>query len=80
VTQVSVRGAYEATAKVAVNAGILRARHALSSGSSTNTTTVSLGARWAATRGLTFGCDLTQESGASDARAIGCFGQFLLYL
>jgi hypothetical protein len=83
VTQLAVRGVYEATAKIAVNAAIVRSRHALTTGPSTNTTSLALGARWAATRGLTFGCDVTHESTSgddSDAKAIGCFGQFLLHL
>ncbi len=51
-----------------------------------DTTTVSLGARWAATRTLAFGCNASRESrsasgfgsSAYDNDRFGCFGQIAL--
>lgn len=83
VTRLSVRGLYDATAKVTVNASAVRARHAFTTRPNVNTTTLALGARWAATQSWTFGCEVSHESSSGtteDARAIGCFGQFLLNL
>lgn len=87
----SLRGEYMLTGKISLTAGLGYARRDLVDGftgiaGSDNTTSVSLGARWAATRSLAFGCSASRDSrsasgaGSSeyDNDRIGCFGQFTL--
>jgi hypothetical protein len=81
----TVQAGYELTGKISLNAGAGYARRYLAGGDD-NTTTVSLGARWAATRTLAFGCNASRDSrsasGASstdyDNDRFGCFGQLTL--
>lgn len=87
----SLRGEYMLTGKISLTAGLGYSRRDLVDGftgiaGSDNTTSVSLGARWAATRTLAFGCSASRDSrsasgaGSSeyDNDRIGCFGQFTL--
>lgn len=87
----SLRGEYMLTGKISLTAGLGYSRRDLVDGftgiaGSDNTTRVSLGARWAATRSLAFGCSASRDSrsasgaGSSeyDNDRIGCFGQFTL--
>jgi hypothetical protein len=87
----SLRAEYMLTGKVSLTGGLGYAQRDLVDGftgvtGSDNTTTLSLGARWAATRSLAFGCSASRDSrsasgsGSSeyDNDRIGCFGQFTL--
>jgi hypothetical protein len=93
-----VRGTYELTSKILLdaNAGLVRRRSAnlfsRSFSSRTDNTVLSLGARWAPTRNLSFGCSLGREqqervvtnTGDSfDTRAFndvfGCYGAFTIF-
>jgi hypothetical protein len=82
---------YELTGKVTLSAGLSYARRTLVDGFTgvggrDNTTAASVGARWAATRVLAFGCDASRESrsasgvGSSDYDndRFGCFGSVTL--
>jgi hypothetical protein len=86
-----VQAAYELTGKIALTGGVGYSRRNLVDGftgltGSDNTTSVTLGARWAATRTLAFGCNAGRDSrsasgaGSSiyDNDRIGCFGQIAL--
>lgn len=87
----AVSAEYELSAKVMLSAGLSYARRTLVDGFTgvsgrDNTTAASLGARWAATRVLAFGCDASRESrsasgsGSSDydSDRFGCFGSVTL--
>ena len=87
----SVRAGYELTGKITLSGGLSYARRKLVDGftgtaGNDNTTTLTLGAHWAATRTLAFGCDAGRESrtasgiGSSDfdSNRLGCFGQITL--
>jgi Putative beta-barrel porin 2 len=88
---VRVQADYELTGKIKMNAGVGYARRNLVDGftavaGNDNTTSLSLGARWAAMRTLTVGCDISRESRSSggtgssdyDNNRFGCFGQFTI--
>lgn len=81
---------YELTSKFRLSAGLAYSRHNLVDGftgvdSSYDRRSVSLGARWAATRTVSFGCNASRESrsaagvdsGAFANRQIGCSGQIM---
>ena len=87
----SLRAGYDLTGKITLQGGLAYARRNLvdgftGAGGSDNTTSLALGARWAATRTLAFGCDAGRESrsasgaGSSDYdnNRFGCFGQITL--
>lgn len=87
----SVRAGYELTGKIVLSGGLVYARRTLVDGftgvgGNDNTTTLALGARYAATRTLSFGCDASTASrsasgvgsSAYDSNSIGCFGQLML--
>lgn len=89
--RIRVGARYELTGKTDLSAGIGYARRAFTdpatgAGGRDNNTTVALGVRWAATRILTFGCDVSREtrraSGAGssdlDNDRFGCFGSATL--
>ena len=86
-----VRADYELTGKIQMNAALGYSRRSLVDGftgvaGSDNTTALSLGARWAALRTLTLGCNVSRESRSAsgtgsadyDNNRFGCFGQFTL--
>lgn len=87
----SLRAGYDLTGKITLQGGLAYARRNLVDGftgaaGTDNTTSLALGARWAATRTLAFGCDAGRDSrtasgaGSSDYdnNRFGCFGQFTL--
>jgi hypothetical protein len=89
--RIGVSAQYELTGKIMLNGGLSYARRSLVDGFTgvpgrDNTTSLSLGARWAATRTLAFGCDASRESrsaagtGSSDYDndRFGCFGSVTL--
>jgi hypothetical protein len=82
---------YELSGKIRLNAGVAYSRRTLADTttglpSTDNTTSLLLGARWAALRTLNLGCNVARESrtasGAGstpyDNNRVGCFGQFTL--
>ena len=86
-----MRAGYELTGKIVLSGGLVYARRTLVDGftgvgGNDNTTTLALGARYAATRTLAFGCDASTASrsasgvgsSAYDSNSIGCFGQLML--
>lgn len=89
---VSLQAGYELTGKITLSGDVAYSqRYAVvgvggGSGGNDNTTTLSLGARWAATRTIAFGCDARRESrsasgaGSSefDNNRFGCFAQVTL--
>ena len=87
----ALRAGYELTGKIALTGGLTHSRRNLVDGftgitGNDNTTTVSLGARWAATRTLAFGCNASRDSRSAsgagstayDNDRFGCFGQITL--
>lgn len=87
----SLRGEYLLTGKVSLTGGLGYSRRDLVDGftgvaSNDNTSSVSLGARWAALRTLALGCNLSRESRSSsglgssdfDNDRVGCFVQLTL--
>jgi hypothetical protein len=85
-----VNANYDLTGKIKVDAGLAYARRnftAAANGSGNdNTTTLSLGAHWAALRTVNLGCTVSRESRTVSGTAstpydnnhIGCFGQLTL--
>ena len=88
---ISVRAGYELTGKITVNGLVGYTRRNLVDGftgvaGSDNTSSVSLGANWAATRTISLGCTVSRDSRSasgtgstpSDSDRFGCSGQVLL--
>ena len=84
--RIGIAATYELTGKVGLTGGLSYARRTFADGFTgatgrENTTTASLGARWAATRTVALGCHLSRESrsasgaGSSDMEndRVGCF-------
>jgi hypothetical protein len=89
--RIGLSAQYELTGKIMLSGGAAYAKRYLVDGVTgapgrDNTTSLSLGARWAATRTLAFGCDVSRESrsatgaGSSDYDndRFGCFGSVTL--
>ena len=87
----SLRAGYELTGKITLSGVLGYTRRNLVDGftgvaGNDNASTLAVGARWAATRTMSFGCDASRESrsatgaGSSDydSNRFGCFGQVLL--
>lgn len=87
----AVRALYELTGKILVDAGLEVARRNLADGFTgatgrDTTTTLSLGAKWSATRTASLGCNVSRLSRSAsgnassdyDANRFGCFGQLLI--
>jgi Putative beta-barrel porin 2 len=87
----SVGASYELTGKISLNGGINFARRSVVDGFTgasgrDNTTGVTLGARWAATRTLAFGCNASRDSRSAsgsqssdyDGDRFACFGAVTL--
>lgn len=87
----SVRAGYELTGKINLSGGVAYSRRNLVDGftgvsGNDNTTTVTIGATWAAMRTLSLGCNASRDSRSSsgagstsyDSDRFGCFGSFTL--
>jgi Putative beta-barrel porin 2 len=90
-SRASVSTTYELTGKVSLTGGLSYSRRNLVEGFTgaagrDNTTSLALGARWAATRTLAFGCSASRESrsasgsqsGDYDSDRVSCFGSVTL--
>lgn len=87
----SVAAAYELTGKIGLTGGVSYARRSVidrvtNATGTDNTTLVSIGARYAATRTISLGCDASREARSSkgagssdfDSDRVTCFGQLTL--
>ena len=87
----AVRAGYELTGKITLNGGVAYSRRNLVDGftgasGNDNTTSLTLGANWAATRTIALGCNAGRDSrsasgagsSAYDNNRFGCFGQIML--
>ncbi len=87
----SLRAGYELTGKITLSGGLGYTRRNLVDGftgvaGNDNTSSLSLGANWAATRTMSFGCTISRDSRSasgtgsspSDSDRFGCSGQVLL--